>query len=115
MSETFFEWYGNVTEKAKATDIGKKMAENGFEVWHTGGGCLAWGKNLAGGYTTMICDDGQGLLGEDSDTEKARWLGGVYDDDGEFVNVEKDTLDEVIAWCAEAAIDPKKFMEERTE
>lgn len=41
----------------------------GFQVWETGGGCLAWGLNLPNGHTLLVTDADGMHLPEEGDEE----------------------------------------------
>lgn len=84
-----------------------RMRAEGYGDWHTGGGCRAWGKNFDDGYHVMICDEGQGL----GDKFVETYLVGLYDSEGDFECDDVKDLEAAIAWCAERAAEPKKFID----
>src|SRR4051812_42907226 len=38
--------------------MSREFSDLGFEVWQTGGGCKAWGRNTPGGYLLVTDEDG---------------------------------------------------------
>ena len=82
----FFSWYETATEKAKASEVGRFLADGPpsqeWTVDHTGGGCLAWSAALPnGGYAWITCEDGATVPETMADAVYC----GVYDNDGEEI------------------------------
>jgi hypothetical protein len=73
----FWGWFDTKVATAKASPVGKIMTAQGWEISHTGGGCLAWEKTTDNAYV-WICDQDQGLGDDASDPETVDWLVGVY-------------------------------------
>src|SRR5690606_629305 len=64
---------------AQATSKVREMVEAaGFQVWHTGGGCLAWGKVIDGSEYLLTDDDG----GITAEHDAELWSIGRYEEDG---------------------------------
>lgn len=76
----FFAWFDATESAALQSPIGAALTPLGFTVHHTGGGCLAWRKEL-GAYYVLICDEGNGL----GDRLDEKYLFGLYDSDGEEI------------------------------
>jgi hypothetical protein len=73
----FWGWFDKVTEAAKASPVGKILTAQGWDVAHTGGGCLAWEKNTDKAYVYITF--GNEELGEHvADPETETWAVGVY-------------------------------------
>jgi len=73
------------------------MAEHGFEVIHTGGGCTAWERVDADRHSTWITD-GETGLGEWADRDKPMWMVGRHcgeevEEQGEIALLELVTLE----------------------
>lgn len=97
-SERFWAWLEATKKKQDESEHGKKLIAAGFEIWHTGGGCLAWGKTLepSGDYF-MITDTEAGI-----DFEGEFFAGHYAEDKEEAVDqTETKDLDSAIAWCIE--------------
>lgn len=65
------------------------MKANGFEIEHTGGGCLAWskfGKDEKGRYSVMISNGPDDIFGDPNETD---WFVGFYGEDGAFINFDR--------------------------
>jgi len=58
------------------------MAAHYYEEWHTGGGCMAWRKDLSDGGYLMITIDGT-ELGDWRGRNKKQYDLGRYDENGE--------------------------------
>ena len=70
---------------AQPADVRSAMEGAGFEVAHTGGGCLAYERAFGDGYVWITAEDGVSLpqaLDEAS-------LVGAYGADGEYLNVDE--------------------------
>ncbi len=93
----FFRWFDDVQDRAYQSTVGKIMAEAGYEIAHTGGGCLCWEKVLKGERYLWICDEGNGL----GDKVDEVYLVGLYNLDGDILD-QGEVLDlrEAITWCA---------------
>ena len=79
----FWSWWERVLEDAPKTAVGQITTAAGFRIDHTGGGCLAWGKNLAGKHYVWITDTSGGGLG---DTPEDEFTVGLYNDDGDPID-----------------------------
>ena len=70
------------------TALMNRMKRAGYEVQHTGGGCLAWERlTQDGGYIWITDLSGSGL-GEWKDRNKPEWLLGRYGRDDDWINIE---------------------------
>jgi hypothetical protein len=102
---TFWQWFDSRKAQAMATDIGKHMAARGFDVTHTGGGCLAWEGPSRDHWQAWITD-GDSSLGDDlPDWQAAQTFCAMlcHDDSGEFINGPTDaTLEAALAWADKA-------------
>lgn len=58
----------------------RELAEAGFQIEGTGGGCTAWMKEFADGSYVMVTSDASHEIGPDDD-----YIVGVYSKDGESV------------------------------
>lgn len=93
----FFAWLDKVETNAAATDVGKLMKAAGFEIAHTGGGCLAWEKQLGTSFL-WVCDEGNGL----GDVLDELYLVGHYTPDAEIIaDGDVPNLQAAIEWCAQ--------------
>lgn len=55
---TFWKWFDATRAAAMETETGKRMALDGFELTHTGGGCTAWEKPIKGtDYSLFIASE----------------------------------------------------------
>lgn len=83
----------------------KPLKEAGFNIWHTGGNCKAWGQRLAPSYQILITDsDGTGLW--EQPTAK-RWMIGLYNKDGDELTFQKGvTLAEALAIATQWEYEP---------
>jgi hypothetical protein len=91
----FFAWFDKVSANAATTEVGKLMLANGFEIMHTGGGCLAWDKPV-GETHLWVCDEGNGL----GDKIDELYLVGHYNKDGDEIAVgDEPDLNAALAWC----------------
>jgi len=79
-ADNFRTWFEGVTAEAAATAVGRSMADAGFGVQHTGGGCLAWERTAADGRYVYVTDDDAGLGTNGAGSE---WYVGRYNADGE--------------------------------
>lgn len=64
---------------ATKTPNAELMTSHGYELYHTGGGCMAWMREVEGGYILITNDD----AGVDSDADEVVWIVGRYLDGGE--------------------------------
>jgi hypothetical protein len=75
-----------------------RIKANGFDIWHTGGGCRAWGKTTgAESYLMITGEDGIAPLPE---TDNDTILVGYYadaDDEGTCLEMKADALREWLA------------------
>ena len=79
---TWQSWWNEIETKALEDPRGKAISACGFGVWHTGGGCKAWGLNIPGGSHIMLTDMDAGLF-RDPELADDCWMIGSYDADGE--------------------------------
>lgn len=76
------------------TNIEKKLKDNSFELWNTGGNMMCWGKNLKDGGYILVSDD----EGENPTDETEKFGYGIFDDEGEWRgDFFADSLEEVLA------------------
>lgn len=68
--------------ESAATATRDLVARHGFEIWHTGGGCLAWGMALDEGGELLLTDDDGGITAE---VDAPVWSIGRYDAEGRWV------------------------------
>jgi len=70
-----------ILEPTGEANIVETMTGSNYQEYHTGGGCMAWHRDLDGGGHIWICTDDQDVLG---DPLRAQWLVGRYapDDNG---------------------------------
>lgn len=78
---SFWEWFDATVETAKATPEGAAFAAAGFELAHTGGGCTAWQRAIAGTDWVVSITDSEGL-GHKVDPDE-NWLVGACQTEGE--------------------------------
>lgn len=97
-SERFWAWLEETKMKHSETDHGKKLIAAGFEIWHTGGGCLAWGKTIeANGNYFLITDDDAGI-----EFDGTFFVGHYAEDSDEAIDqTETENLEPAIEWCVE--------------
>lgn len=69
----------------------------GFDVWHMGGGCMAWGRNLPEGGYVLVCSENNDIT---TDATAPEWIIGRYSDDGQtwVITARGATLAEVLAF-----------------
>lgn len=104
----FWGWFDRTSAEAVNSEVGRILIASHFTVWHTGGGCLAWGKNSTDNkHHCMITRHGV-ELGIDADIEQDDWDVGLYDADGDFVEDRVTGLREAIEWCDLALADPEE-------
>jgi hypothetical protein len=93
----FWDRFDALTKTMAATAHGKAMMEAGWHIAHTGGGCMAWEKNLPDGRYVWICDENNDL-GERQDEP---YLVGLYDANGQSETLDDcPDLGSALAWCA---------------
>ncbi|MES2753828.1 MAG: hypothetical protein V4659_04110 [Pseudomonadota bacterium] len=96
--DTFFERFDAERAKAEATEAGQAFLQNGFEVWHSGGGMTCWRK-VVGANECLASDDDSAI-----DTG-GPWGVGLYAlADGDIISE-----DEQPDW--QAAISAIKFLQ----
>lgn len=129
MTDRFFVWLDNVTAEAKASPVGKILTAKGWEVAHTGGGCLAWEKHSADTDYYAWITAGDNDLGHDIvDPEKGSFTlglygcvgqhaGGGYGFEGGWVNPPENVegLTAALAWCDKALAEPRGCFAEAKE
>ena len=77
----FWTWFDAASKAAAETPHGQEFVAAGFEFYHTGGGCTAWRKDIAGGRHVLITDD-DGSAGSYADGScPDSWLVGWHDDE----------------------------------
>lgn len=59
------------------------MASHNFDMWHTGGGCMAWGRWTDDKGYVWITDEGGTDLGTWARRGEGVWIVGRYSEDGE--------------------------------
>lgn len=79
-----FKWIEDQAENAPA-DVRHLVDEAGFEIAHTGGGCLAWRKDLDNGEYLLVCTEDNTI---DADPAAKEWLVGRHSDDGGMVEID---------------------------
>lgn len=102
---TFWQWFDSRKAQALATDIGKFMASRGYDVTHTGGGCLAWEGLSRDHWQAWITDDDAGLGDDLSDWQASQTFCAMlcHDDSGEFVEGPAEvTIEAALAWAEDA-------------
>jgi hypothetical protein len=102
---TFWQWFDSRKAQALATDIGKFMASRGYDVTHTGGGCLAWEGLARNHWQVWITDDDAGLGDDLPDWQASQTFCAMlcHDDSGEFITGPAEaTLESCIAWGEKA-------------
>jgi hypothetical protein len=74
MTSKFWEWFDATAKAAGETFDGKMFIADGFELSHTGGGCTAWEKPIAGTpwVLTIVSDDSSHIL--ELDYPESQWL-----------------------------------------
>jgi len=106
-TDRFFNWLERTEAAAYRSTVGKRMTRAGFEVRHTGGGCLAW-ERVINGYCVWITVLDGVELGERLDEP---YMIGVYD--AEFCEVactEAKDLKGIIRLAGEAEHDIPAFI-----
>lgn len=81
---TWWQWFDNLALDAAESEDGKAFVAAGFSLYHTGGGCTAWQREIpdTGGCEVLITNGNSGHLREDPDDDY--WIGG-YNADGEGI------------------------------
>lgn len=79
-----FKWIDEQAENAPA-DVKLLVEEAGYEIAHTGGGCLAWRKDLDNGEHLLICTEDNTI---DADPAAKEWLVGRHTDDGGMIEID---------------------------
>lgn len=108
----FWQWFEGVEANARADVNGAFMANNGYSIAHTGGGCLAWEKKASpeSQWSVWVVDDDAGLgldLAGAFQTSKTFGAMLCHDDSGEFINGPQGaTIGECMAWATRAVADP---------
>lgn len=79
---SWWQWFDNLALDAAETEDGKAFVAAGFSLYHTGGGCTAWSREIpdTGGCEILITNGDSGHLRDDPDDDY--WVGG-YNADGE--------------------------------
>jgi hypothetical protein len=95
--------------------LAERMGDHNFHPEHTGGGCFAWKREIdGGGHVLITLDDGMSL-GDWPSRDKAEWLAGRYDAEGNFVLVADVTLEQAVLATtrlpAPSADDPERSMQ----
>jgi len=114
-AKRFFTWFDGVCERAEKSPVGKMLRPNGWQIAHTGGGCLAWQFDRADEkFYVWITYGGDGL-GERvrKPDNSARFAVGLYGADGGWINPPEIVgLSKAMAWCDVALADPARCMAE---
>jgi hypothetical protein len=94
---TFHEWFNATRAAALATPVGVRLASLGFDLQHTGGGCLAW-ELPRGNDAVWIADDGCGI---ESASEALEWGATLIVGEGDdFISGPQDVnLETAIEWA----------------
>jgi len=83
--------------KALATEDGKTFTKAGFEIAHTGGGCMAWQRDIDSDWFVWITDS-SGTELTISANEPDCWFIGIHSQDGAFSEAqEAQTATEALA------------------
>lgn len=89
----WWKWWDGVVAAAAATEQGQAFIAAGFTLWHTGGGCTAWRRDIEGaGKFVMITDGdlGHKLSAEDIANGLA-WTVSVIEDEGDGYSEAQET------------------------
>lgn len=73
-AERFHRWLGETIDSVRPGVSGPMLAA-GYEAWHTGGGCMAWRRELPDGGHLLVTAGDDGL---DADPAEAAWCVGRY-------------------------------------
>ena len=65
--------------------VAEPLGAEGYLVYHTGGGCLAWYLDVGGGDHLLITYHDH----IDGDPDEREWLVGRYHEEGGFVNLDE--------------------------
>lgn len=89
----------------------KHMLGLGWIDWSTGGGCMAWMREIGDGTYVLICTENNGLVAEDDDET---WIVGRHNGDGDqSTEMEVTTLDDALAiWDAVQLAGDQRFYHE---
>jgi hypothetical protein len=94
-AKRFFEAFDRHVE-AQPKDVRSFMEQAGFEVAHTGGGCLAYEKEFGDHHVLITADDGVTLP---QSLDAAAGVG-AYGPDGEWLNADESlSAPELVAVC----------------
>ena len=100
----FWEAFQALAEHEAGTDYGRAFMAAGFQLYHNGGGCHGWRKDISGDVFVLITDD----EGCDHRPDGIGWLVGVHSEtceileDSAFQQVE--TISAAIALSASIAL-----------
>lgn len=97
-STKFWKWFDAKEKEAKASEVGKVMTAAHYQVWHSGGGCLAWMQVLEADAYLLICDVGNGLGARPDEP----YLVGLHMDE-DCEGDEVPNLAAAVEWCSKAA------------
>lgn len=76
-TDHFFKWLDAIAK----TPIGLIGKSKGYHIWHSGGGCHHFRKTHENGCYVLVCDDS-----EIPETDRGKWLVGLYDAEDAEVN-----------------------------
>lgn len=72
-------------EAAVRPTVAEPLRADGYEVYHTGGGCLAWRRDIGEDEYVLIT----WYDSVDGDPEASEWLVGRYHEDGGWINLDQ--------------------------
>lgn len=79
LADRFLKWLNSIAESTQ----GQIGASKGFHVWHSGGGCHHFRKEIKNGCYALVCHEG-----EIPETDPGTWMVGIYDAEGMEIGVE---------------------------
>lgn len=94
---TFLNAFNAIETAALATEMGKAFALAGFKLAHTGGGCTAWERKFADGWTIIITDSEGCSHNLDSALDGDHFLIGAMDQNDDYLDVTQEGADWVEA------------------
>jgi hypothetical protein len=75
LKNRFFVWMDSLNEHAKTDPLQRQFLGQGFNIYHTGGGCTGWIKTHPNSSVTFITN---GNLGHAAEGEITNWETGNY-------------------------------------
>lgn len=97
---TFWDWFDATREAALATETGKRMALDGFGLTHTGGGCTAWQKEIAGTEFFILISSESGHEIELADPDAVWAVMVEHKENGNYTNCKESRSTETILMFA---------------